>query len=325
MLWSWEDPQLVLAALGPLRGKRAFVVAGPGESAFALLSDGAEEVIGAVPDPALRAVAELKYTALRMLPVQSFRSLFGLGYFGRRVWFYHYLREALSAESRRYWDTRESLIREGLLWGGLWEQRLDQLRREILPLCHSSSAVARLLSFSDLEAQRSFLKDHWDRRRWRLALHIFLLRYGLPAESIQQRLTMAMTRQLLSRNFLLRMVLTGEFGDMEQSYPSLAAESYPRIAQGPGRLRLTAASPLEQLRGMDRASIGAFHLGNVHPAEAAPMLSEVCRVATPGARILWWGNLEPSPPPASLPLRSLPPPTEDRALFRAAIHLAEVV
>ena len=112
-----------------------------------MLGEEPSEVLASSPDPALRAVVELKCAALRMLPVQSFRSLLGIGYFGRRVWFYHYLRDALSGETRRYWDTRESLIREGLLLGGLWEQRLDQFRREILPLCQSDRILANLFSF----------------------------------------------------------------------------------------------------------------------------------------------------------------------------------
>lgn len=316
---------MLLAALGPVGGCRVFVATGAGESALAVLAAGAAEVIGASPDPALRAVAELKYTAIRMLPVQSFRSLLGLGYFGRRVWFYHYVREALSAESRRYWDGREHLIREGLSLGGHWEQRLDQFRREILPLCHPPRDVARLFAFSDLAAQQRFLSQHWERRRWRWALRIFLLRCGLPAEAVQQRVATAMTEQLLSSNFLLRLALTGEFGDLEQSYPSLSSESYPQIQQGPGRLRLVAQPALELLRGTQSSSISAFHLGNLKPAEVAPLLTEVCRVATPGARVLWWGNLESAPAPAGLPLRSCPRPMEDRALFRATIHLSEVV
>ncbi|HND29853.1 MAG TPA: DUF3419 family protein [Myxococcota bacterium] len=324
-LWSWEDPHLLLAALGPVQGRRVFVAAGAGESAFALLGEGAEALIAAAPEPGLRAVVELKCIAIRMLPVQSFRSLLGIGYFGRRVWFYHYVREALSGESRRYWDARESLIREGLLLGGRWEQRLDQFRREILPLCHPPREVARLFSFPDLGEQRSFLQQQWDRRRWRWALRIFLLRCGLPAEALQQRLTTAMAQQLLSSNFLLRLALTGEFGEIDHAYPSLAAESYPRIQQGLGRMSLVAQPTLEVLRSLETSSISAFHLGNLRPAEVAPVLAEVCRVATPAARILWWGNLEPAPPPASLPLRLCALPVEDRALFRAAIHLAEVV
>ncbi len=316
---------MLLAALGPVVGKRVFVVAGAGESAFAFLAAGAAEVVGSTPDPALRAVAELKYTAIRMLPVQSFRSLLGIGYFGRRVWFYHYVREALSSETRRYWDAREQLIREGLLLGGRWEQRIDQFRREILPLCHPTREVGRLFSFPDLAEQQRFLTQHWERRRWRWALRVFLLRCGLPAEAIQQRLARAMSQQLLCSNFLLRLALTGEFGDLEQSYPSLSSESYPRIQQGSGRLRLVAQSTLELLRETESSSISTFHLGNLRPTDVAPLLTEVCRVATPGARVIWWGNLEPAAAPPGLPLRSCPLPMEDRALFRAAIHLAEVV
>ena len=71
-------------------------------------------------DPGARRGApptELKRAAVEALPVQSVRALLGLDAFGRRIWFYHYLRPSLRPETQRWWDAREAFIREG---SGRW-------------------------------------------------------------------------------------------------------------------------------------------------------------------------------------------------------------
>jgi S-adenosylmethionine:diacylglycerol 3-amino-3-carboxypropyl transferase len=119
---SWEDPDPIIIGLS-LEGCRVFCIDPAGDTAFALTIAGAKEVLCIQPVFSQFALAELKKAAVRMLPVQSVRSFVGLGYFGRRIWFYHFIREGLSEPVRRYWDAREAQIREGLLNAGLREQK----------------------------------------------------------------------------------------------------------------------------------------------------------------------------------------------------------
>lgn len=111
-------------ALGPLRAR----VEGAGDLALTLVALGLDEVVLVVRGPGAAACAELRRAAARELPAASIRSFLGWGHFGRRVWFYHYLRPGLPEAARAWLDTREGLVRRGLLGEGVWERRLGRLR-----------------------------------------------------------------------------------------------------------------------------------------------------------------------------------------------------
>lgn len=114
------DEDVVLAALAPLPGEHVVVADGVGDVALALVAEGAVVTFVAAERGA-RALAEARRACLEDLPVGSARSFLGLAHFGRRVWFYHYLRGRLTAEARGWLDAREQLVREGLVRCGSWD------------------------------------------------------------------------------------------------------------------------------------------------------------------------------------------------------------
>lgn len=114
------DEDAVLAALAVLPGDHVVVADGVGDVALALVAEGAVVTFVAA-DAGVRALAEARRACLEDLPVGSARSFLGLAHFGRRVWFYHYLRGRLTPEARGWLDAREQLVREGLVRCGVWE------------------------------------------------------------------------------------------------------------------------------------------------------------------------------------------------------------
>lgn len=123
-------PLRVRAAAGPARLEAlvqrsargaVLVVAASGEGALWLGAAGrAVRLVEGAPGAA--AVYGLKYAALVALPPQSRAALFGLDGFGRRLWFYHFVRPALCAADAAYWDAREDLLRAGLAAAGVEER-----------------------------------------------------------------------------------------------------------------------------------------------------------------------------------------------------------
>ncbi len=98
------------------------VVAASGEAALWLGAAGrAVRLVEGAPGAA--AVYGLKHAALVALPPQSRAALFGLDGFGRRLWFYHFVRPGLDAADAAYWDAREDLVRAGLGAAGVEERR----------------------------------------------------------------------------------------------------------------------------------------------------------------------------------------------------------
>jgi len=130
---DWVDARVLDAALGEGSGAGVLLLGTTGDLAAHYLSAGAARVAFRARHPALHAHMGLRAAALAALPHQSFWSLLGLDAAGRRVWFYHFLQEALPAEVRSHWDAQESQIRTGLARSGRFEVALQALAAAPLP------------------------------------------------------------------------------------------------------------------------------------------------------------------------------------------------
>jgi hypothetical protein len=147
-------PLRVRAAAGPARLEAldrrsppgaAVAVAASGEAALWLGAAGrAVRLVEGAPGAA--ALYGLKHAALVALPPQSRAALFGLDGFGRRLWFYHFVRPGLEAADAAYWDAREEMLREGLGSAGVDERGWAGWRRA------RQGAAARLLRRLDAAA-----------------------------------------------------------------------------------------------------------------------------------------------------------------------------
>lgn len=173
---SWRDLALE-RGLG-LVGRSVLELDETGDGALDALARGAERVVLVVPDGAARALVELKLAAVRELPVQSVRSFFGLGDFGRRVWFYHHVRGALPAAARAWWDSREERVRAGLAGGGRFGASLDRFRSLAAPVRPALDALCTLDPSTDRAA---WLDQHLDGLRWRALLGAWWRLDGAPS------------------------------------------------------------------------------------------------------------------------------------------------
>ncbi len=119
----WEDPVVDMAAMDPLTGKRILTIASAGCNVLNYL-DGDPRAITAVDlNPAHVALTRLKLAALEHLPdYEAFFRFFGEGAHDDNITAYdRFLRPALDAETREYWDERRpfrgrriELFRRGL-------------------------------------------------------------------------------------------------------------------------------------------------------------------------------------------------------------------
>lgn len=198
---------------------------GAGDNAFAALIAAQD-----VPDPGPQfrgsfeqvAIVRLKIAAVRTLPVQSVRSFFGLGHFGRRVWFYHELRSALPDDVRAFWDRREPLIRAGLLASGRVERSMERFRNGILPLVHARATIDALLACGTPAEQQAFLAERWRTRRWSVLRRAHPLAAAIDA---------ALTEGPVAGNFRLQWRLLGQYPDLERGPPWLTTAGHSVLRQ----------------------------------------------------------------------------------------------
>src|SRR5436190_22470406 len=98
---SWEDADVLCAALRPAPGKRMLAIASAGDNAFALLAEGAE-VVAADLSAAQLALVELKRCAVRALADDELLGFLGVAEMRNRLSVYRML--DLPEETRGYWD-----------------------------------------------------------------------------------------------------------------------------------------------------------------------------------------------------------------------------
>lgn len=205
------------------------VYAGAGDAAFEAVIRGDAEVRYA-DDAAQAALVELKAVAVRVLPVQSVRSFLGFGHFGRRVWFYHELRGALSDGARAYWDAREPRIRAGLCDAGQAEQRCARFRARMLPLAHRLPVIEALFACRSLAEQAAFVAERWDTRRWRI----------VAAHPEGRAIARALRTRLAADDPGLQWRLLGRYPDLERGPAYLRTAGHAALRAGLDRLRIEA-------------------------------------------------------------------------------------
>lgn len=152
--FGWEDPEPLVRMIAG-EAPRCLVIERCGELGFALVAAGA--VVDVLPpDGPSAALLALKRCAAEQLPPASARSLLGLGYFGRRVWFYHYLRGGLDAASRGWWDAHEATVRLGIVGAGRVERAWARWRRTAGALALGEARLAALAAASDRRGREAW-------------------------------------------------------------------------------------------------------------------------------------------------------------------------
>jgi hypothetical protein len=291
---SWEDPGL-LRALDVRPDDDVLVFEPSGDDALTLAARGARSVRAVVPDAGAAALVELKRAAARELPALSIRSFLGLGHFGRRVWFYHYLRPGLPPETRTWGDRHEGLVREGLLTQGALERGLAELRERVLPLTVGRGAVAALLAARDLDTQRAVVHAQWRGLRWRAAAAVALPRLARLAGAApgdgHAHLQALLERVPLAHSPFAHALLTGEWREADEAgtwrAPDVLAALKPQVAT----LRVAVGARAAALSEPDAASVVVLGRAPLSAVEGAALL----RALRPEGRVLGWG-----PPPAGL-------------------------
>lgn len=304
--WTWLDPAVVVGALGE-SGRAHPLCADPGgDLAFALAIAGAGAVTHVSPSLAAHALVELKLVAARELPVEGYRCLLGLDPAGRRVFYYHLVRPALSEASRAWWDAREELIRLGLAACGTWERHLEGFRLRVLPMVHRAATLEEALSVHEPEDARRFFEERFDSVAFRAGARAWfaapvMRALGLPAlpEGWLDRLVEGLASCPPSRSWLARFALTGALDDLEGAWPQLTSWGHAALRGAARRLHLVHGEVEEVLGAHPAGTFTAFAPGLLEPED--PRLALALARLLPGGRVVAWIAGEPpeAPPGAA--------------------------
>ncbi len=334
---GWFTDRAVVAALRPAPAEELFVACGAGDVAFALAAGGAKVEAVDVRQAQI-AYAELELAAVRELPLQSVRALMGLTPFGRRVWFYHFLRPRLGEHTRLFWDPNEAAIRAGLVDQGSVERRVAAMRSRALPLAVRRDVVEAVLAASSVAAQAETFAQRWDGWRWHAALRVALtpLSLAVPAGNnrlnalgpdyasrVGERVRDVFTAHAVGRDPRLRWALTGEEGEPEAGAIWLTVEGHKQLAANLDRIRLVHGRLSDALHEPPAGGWGGFFLGDaldeLAPDNAHELLERVVRAARPGARVVSYRLGRPYARPAAFAGRLVRDEAASRALLAAEV------
>jgi S-adenosylmethionine-diacylglycerol 3-amino-3-carboxypropyl transferase len=329
---SWEDADVLCAALRPAAGKRMLAIASAGDNAFALLAEGAE-VVAADLSAAQLALVELKRAAIRELADDDVLRFLGVRPSNDRLRVYRSL--DLPAATRAL--LKDEDVANGIIHAGRFENYFRLFRKWVLPLVHSRRDVERLLS----PHAADFYDRQWNTWRWRAMFRVFFSRFvmgrtgrdpeffryveGSVAERIFQRAEYALRDLTPHTNPYLAFIFTGDYRDVLPRY----LRNLDAVRRNLDRLTLVRAS-IDEVEGR----FDGFYLSDifeyVDPDTHAAMYKRLLAKANAGARLAYWNLLVSRRAPPHCNVRELREEADalfarDLAFFYSAFVLEEAL
>jgi S-adenosylmethionine-diacylglycerol 3-amino-3-carboxypropyl transferase len=314
----WEDPEVDMEALALGPADRLVCIASGGCNAMSYLTADPAQVIAVDLNRHHVALVRLKIAAARAAPnYASFYRLFGLGADPANVGAYdRWLRVALDAETRAYWDGRGPTGRRriGIFARGLYDQgllgRFNMLGRWLAR--RLGTDLSRIVECRDVAEQRAFFQreiaplfDHpLVRRLTRSPASLFGL--GIPpaqyeklaggrpmAEVLRERLERVACGFPLSRNYFAWQAFTGGYapGDAGPLPPYLRSANFEAVRARAGRLTVENVSVTDRLAVEPDASLDAYVLLDAQDwmtdGQLSALWDQITRTARPGARVIF--------------------------------------
>ncbi len=346
----WEDADVLVQALAPLKDQTCLSIASAGDNALALLGFAPAKVVAVDLNPSQLACVELRVAAYRALEHGELLELIGSRPSTRRPALYQRCRKLLSSPATAFWDARRTDIEQGIGSAGKFERYFKLFRTRVLPLVHSRKRVERLLAGGAPKQRESFYAREWDTLRWRLLFKAFFSRFvmgrfgrdpaffryveGSVAERILTRTRYALTVLDPAANPYLQWILTGTH---TSALPfALRAENFERIRQNLGRLEMAHCSIEEYLDKHPGLRFDRYNLSDIFeymaPENYRELLERLITASRPGARLAYWNMLAPRTRPEELALRLRPLDrlanelfAQDKAWFYSRLVIEEVV
>ena len=346
----WEDADILVKALNIQRSDTCLSIASAGDNALALLAQKPERVIALDMNPAQLACVELRVAAYRELEWHELLQLMGSRESRQRAALYQRCRPLLSADVRRFWDSRSDEIARGIGSAGKFERYFKTFARRVMPLIHSKKRIHRLLQGGDLQQRQDFYNYHWNNWRWRLLFKLFFSRFmmgrlgrdpeffkyveGSVAEHILKHTRYALTELNPSENPYLQWILLGRH-DAALPY-ALREENFTQIRDNLDRFEWHLMPVEEYLERHPDQIIHKYNLSDIFEYMSdqsfETLLTRLHAASTHGGRLAYWNMLVPRSRPATMAdrLKSLEALSEelyrqDKAFFYSAFVVEEVL
>jgi len=306
----WEDADTLLTGLNPVPNARILSVGSAGDNSFSLLT-AKPDVLMAVDVSAVQLyLMELKKACFLTLDHSGFLSFLGFADSTSRDQVYTaHLKKHLSPDARRYWDANRSAINAGVIYSGKFEKYFLFFSRFVLPVIHSRRCIEELFESKSAGHQQTFYATVWNNRRWQWLFKIFfsqsvLGRFGRDprflkevqtsvADFIYDKAAVHLSSVECQRNYFLRFILTGKFGNDLPHYAR--EENFELIRNHVNRMQLRKGFAQDALDGATR--FDCMNLSNIfeYMDEETFVATSRALIAglTNGGKMAYWNLMVP--------------------------------
>lgn len=297
-----EDWQTEHAALKIQPNDKILCITASGDRPLNLLMRDCREIISIDANPIQNYLLDLKMAAMQVFSYDRYLSFMGAEKNKHRIQDLKHLIPFLEKESAAFWLKNQKMIKKGVLYQGAIE-RFTSIVAKIIYLIRYKK-IKKLFSFEDLNDQRLFVKEHWDKKWWKkvfeLILNPSISKYlihdpGLvnvsstihPGTYIYDRILHSLDQCLASENPLFSLVFQGYVARGGFS-PYLTSHGTEVIKKRIDRLSYQTGEIVQYLESLDEPTFDCFSLSDIasymSPMHFSRLLRGVYKTAKPGAR-----------------------------------------
>ena len=310
----WEDADVMLAALQPVKSSILISIASAGDNALALLLTDPQQVIAIDINPAQIALTHLKVAAIATLGHKDCLAFLGVTPSNSRTDFFNECQAQMPGTAIRYWQDRQGDIDRGVIHIGKFERYFSLFRRFVLPIIHSKKTVEAMLAASDLPTQERVYADRWNNRRWRWLFRIFFGKFllgrlgrdpaffnyveeGSVGNHFLMRAKRALTQLPVANNYFIEYILTGNYSGRHGLPPYLTETNFATLKDRLDRFVVVQDSLESHLSSTPPGTFDGYNLSDIFEYISADdtqrLLLEIARTARNGARLCYWNLLVP--------------------------------
>lgn len=273
-----------------------------GDRPLNLLMNDCRQIVSIDANPIQNHLLNLKIGAMQAFSYEEYLSFLGAVSQKGRKESLKLLLPLLDKDSAEFWLKNQKMIDKGVLYQGAVE-RLTKIIAATMGFMRRKT-LKKLLSINDLDEQRKFVKEYWDRKWWRKifewALHPSispfviedpgLLNVGSkinPGTYIYDRIMHSLDNCLANQNPLFCLIFQG-YVPPEAYSPYLTRSGTEVIKQRISRITIRTGEIVQYLESLSEPTFDCFSLSDIASYMDAPhfmrLLRAVNKAAKPGAR-----------------------------------------
>jgi S-adenosylmethionine-diacylglycerol 3-amino-3-carboxypropyl transferase len=302
---SWEDPATDRKALEIRPGETVVSITSGGCNTLEFLLDDPGRIFSVDINPAQSFLLELKMASMKVLGYSDWMGFLGLRPSGDRWDAFQSLRDELTPGAVQFWSARRSLLENGILGRGRFEQFVAKARA-LLRFLQGKDRILGLFEPRTPEERKAYFERVWDTGRWRSLFVLcfnkwVLARRGLSADyfrfddgtrsfsgSFYERTRRVMTQIPVRDNYFLSQYLLGEYYPAENLPEYLRPDHFEVLRRRLNRVTLVTADLKDWLRDKDARTVDCFSLSNIcelmSPGDTEYTFQELLRTGRQAAR-----------------------------------------